>query len=155
LYAETDALSFSAAQLLPAANPDDVLATLDEATYEGSLKIGAGVFYAAQEALKGFRSAHSSNPKSFIVSGNPLAFSPAAIPILFGLALQKKISAHTIEQLYNSYTDKEDIRFHFAYVVKDDGSPIDYPDFKAAGDAHATAYWHLSSATKPEPWTYK
>lgn len=146
--------------MVPPADSEDPLATLSFETYEASVKIGAGVFLAAQEALKGFRSpSHSSNPKSFIVTGNLLAFVPASNTLFFGLSLQKKLAAHTIEQMYNSYTaknkSKEGIRFHYAHVAADDGNPPPYPVFQASGKAHATAFWNLTSSEEAEEWNYR
>lgn len=46
-------------------------------------------------------------------------------------------------------------RFHFAFLVSDEGDYPTYPDFLNSGPAHAEAYWHLISSEKPEGWDYR
>jgi len=139
---------------------EDLLASLEFESFQNSNAIGSGIFLAAQESLKAFRSpVHASHVKSFIVTGNILPFVPATSPLFFCLALQKKIAAHTVEQLHHSYTKEkkgtDSIRFHFAHLASSDGNPYPLPVFKASGKTHAEAYWHLSNSDEPEEWEYR
>lgn len=145
--------------------PDDLedpLATLSADAFQASNSVASGVFLAAQKSLKAFRSpVHASHAKSFIYTGNILPFVPATNPVFFSLALQKKIAAHTIEQLHHSYTKgkigAESIRFHYAHLASTDGKIPPYPGavFRESGKAHAKAYWHLSNSDEPEDWDYR
>ncbi|KAK0187099.1 hypothetical protein F5146DRAFT_1142008 [Armillaria mellea] len=113
--------------------------------FKRTLTVTTSVYSAAQDALKGFRSL-ASGPKVFIVTGNALPFLSHDNTILYDL--------QTLKVFYNAYI-KEDIRFHFALLVSEEGTLPAFSDFKISGPAHATAYWELISSKKPKGWAYR
>ncbi len=79
--------------------------------------VTASFYLAAQEALSSFRSPiHKDSVKAFIVTGNLLAFIPAAASeaTRFGLGLQKRSEAYLTELFHNVYA-KEGIRYVFSH----------------------------------------
>ncbi|KAF8917070.1 hypothetical protein CPB85DRAFT_1431684 [Mucidula mucida] len=119
--------------------------------------VTASFYLAAQEALSSFRSpVHKDSVKAFIVTGNLLAFIPAAASeaTRFGLGLQKRSEAYLTELFHNVY-GKEGIRFHYAHLVSSEGGIPPYADFLKSGPAHAKAYARLINAEAPKSWDYR
>jgi hypothetical protein len=91
--------------------PEDPL-TLSLETMTQMTTVPLSVYSAAQEALQGFRSdTHKSTPKTFIVTGNPLPWTPSTTekPAFFGIGIQKLIQWRFMHQFAASYS-KENIR---------------------------------------------
>ncbi|KAK0234757.1 hypothetical protein EDD85DRAFT_938956 [Armillaria nabsnona] len=121
--------------------------------FKRTLTVSTSVYSVAQDALKGFRSL-TSGPKAFIVTGNVLPFLPHDNTILYDLQTLKVVEAHLTEVFYNAYI-KEDIRFHFALLVSQEGTIPAYSDFTKSGPAHAKVYSELISSEKPKGWDYR
>ncbi|KAF9029130.1 hypothetical protein BDZ89DRAFT_1159984 [Hymenopellis radicata] len=137
-------------------NAEDPL-SLPLSAYIQANSVTTSVYLAAQEALASFRSPiHSDSPKVFIVTGNLLAFIPAA-PLTASylvLGVQKRVEAYLAELLHNVYA-KDGIRFHYAHLISADGGIPPPAEFAASGPAHAKAYSHLINVSTPESWDYR
>ncbi|TFK37577.1 hypothetical protein BDQ12DRAFT_146112 [Crucibulum laeve] len=143
---------YNAASFVPPSEPGSPL-SLPADGFESSATIGLNVFYAAQEALTGFRSL-KSGPKAFIVTGNLLPFIPATNPLYFGLGTQKTISAKLVENFAHAYK-AEGIQFYFASLVASDGGIPPFPDFDKSGPTHAQVYWELISNKEQVNWDHR
>ncbi|KAF9007249.1 hypothetical protein BDZ89DRAFT_1120102 [Hymenopellis radicata] len=146
---------FNAATLVPADAEDPLSFPLSK--FNQGHTVTESFYIAAQEALASFRSpVHKESPKAFIVTGNLLAFVPAAANTApqFGLGLQKRSEAYLTELFHNVY-GIEGIRFHYAHLVSAEGGIPPYTDFLTSGAAHAKAYAHLINAPAPEAWDYR
>ncbi|KAF9007251.1 hypothetical protein BDZ89DRAFT_1079484 [Hymenopellis radicata] len=145
---------FNASTLVPADGEDPL--SLPLSGFNRGATVTESFYIAAQEALASFRSpVHKQSPKAFIVTGNLLAFVPAAAATVarFGLGLQKVSAAYLTELFHNVY-GKEGIRFHYAHLVSAEGG-MALADFRTSGPAHAKAYARLINAPGPEVWDYR
>lgn len=84
--------------------------SLPAETFTKDLNVGTGVYYAAQQALAGFRSAKNKDlPKAFIVTGNGLPYLPPQFPNFISLGTQKVLALNLVETFARAYS-KEDSR---------------------------------------------
>jgi hypothetical protein len=133
-----------------------------------------GVYAAAQEALRGFRS-FNGTPTTFIVTGNSLPWNHAAPGLLIGLNVQKVIEWRLAEILSQAYS-KDGFRwvvcdlnfrkvfnscrgaycrFYFTSLVGPTGNTVDpISDFFTSGPLHAQVYLELIERKDQADWQY-
>ncbi|KAG9217726.1 hypothetical protein CCMSSC00406_0003585 [Pleurotus cornucopiae] len=131
--------------------PTDVSdpSTLPLEAFKDVIAIGSNVFFAIQEALKGFRSSkHEDTLKAFIVTGNALPADKALSPFYFSLDIQKIIESRIVGQLAGA---NEKDGFVYATLVADDGG---IPPYDLFLDIHAKVYWE-SINRKEGPWDHR
>ncbi|KDQ52430.1 hypothetical protein JAAARDRAFT_198347 [Jaapia argillacea MUCL 33604] len=146
LGAPPNVVVYNAALFKPLPVPNDPL-SLPLSEFEDNLKLGAGVFPAAQSALSGFRRLPGDLPKVFINTGNILPFIPA-VPSYFGLGIQKKLESHLVE-LFDAAYRKDGFRFYFASQVNAEGG-IPGPEFNPA--IHGHVYWEVIQSKDLPGW---
>ncbi|KAJ7468662.1 hypothetical protein FB451DRAFT_378494 [Mycena latifolia] len=136
--------------------PDDPL-TLSVESFAQQTTFAVGVFAAAQEALRGFRSeVHKDSQKTFIVTGNPLPWVPDAFPHMIGWHIQKIIGWRLMEHFASAYA-KEKIRFYYATLVNEETGGVLDPlkDFFTSGPQHAQVYLDLITREDQAEWDYR
>ncbi|KAJ7468676.1 hypothetical protein FB451DRAFT_378865 [Mycena latifolia] len=136
--------------------PEDPL-TLSVESFAQQTNFAVGVFAAAQEALRGFRSeVHKDSQKTFIVTGNPLPWVPDAFPQMIGLHIQKTIEWRLMEHFASAYA-KEKIRFYYATLVNEEtgGALNPLKDFFTSGPQHAQVYLDLITREDQADWDYR
>lgn len=85
--------------------------SLPAETFTRDVGMGLGMYYAAQQALSGFRSEKTQGlPKAFIVTGNGLPHIPPMYPKFVGLGMQKQMEFYMAELFSKSYAN-EDARY--------------------------------------------
>ncbi|KAJ6526628.1 hypothetical protein DFH09DRAFT_1046101 [Mycena vulgaris] len=150
---------FNAATFAPPIVPGDPL-TLPLESLAKETGVGLVVFAAAQEALHGFRSEiHKAAQTTFIVTGNPLPWLPAAehpaFIDLIGSNIQKLMEWRLMEIFASAYS-KENIRFYYATLVSETGGVLNpLSDFFASGPQHAQVYLDLVTREDQTDWDYK
>ncbi|KAJ7468664.1 hypothetical protein FB451DRAFT_1401020 [Mycena latifolia] len=144
----------AAATLSPV--PDDPL-TLSVESFAQQTTFAVGVFAAAQEALRGFRSdVHQGAQKTFIITGNPLPWCPGDLPAMIGLHIQKTMEWRLTEHFASAYA-KEKIRFYYATLVNEETGGVLNPlkDFFTSGPQHAQVYLDLITREDQAEWDYR
>jgi len=127
--------------------PNDPL-SLSLADFERDLAINVtSPYFAAQEAVLGFRDLPSSIIKTFIYTGNGLNVVKPMPPLL-NLGIGKNASAHFVEGASMAYT-KEGFNFYYSDERKADGSVA---GAGISGSAHAEFYYELSQKKEQGPW---
>ncbi|KAJ7476829.1 hypothetical protein B0H11DRAFT_2426189 [Mycena galericulata] len=136
---------FNAATFEPAPIPEDPLTLLVDSLTRQTI-FGLSTFAAAQEALRS---------KTFIVTGNPMPWFPADVPLYLGLNVQKIVEWRLVELLASAYS-KENIRFYFATLTSPTGGPIEpVSDFFTSGPLHAQVYLDLITRQDQVDWGYR
>ncbi|KAJ7809855.1 hypothetical protein B0H14DRAFT_2864975 [Mycena olivaceomarginata] len=143
---------FNAAALATPPVPADPL-SLSLEDFKQNTNFGVGVYAAAQEALRGFRS-FNGTPTTFIVTGNSLPWNHAAPGLLIGLNVQKVIEWRLAEILSQAYS-KDGFRFYFTSLVGPTGNTVDpISDFFTSGPLHAQVYLELIERKDQADWQY-
>jgi len=141
---------FNVAALTLPPNPQDPL-SVPLSSYINDQNVGANSLFAlAQSAVAGFDKLPAAIPRAFIVTGNLLPYIDP-IPVMLTLGPQKVVDVYLVKFLNQVYGQKG-YRFYYAHQVASSGG---LPGKELAGEAHATAYWHLIQRKELGGWDYR